>query len=251
MHGMLLSALIAAAAPAAQGQDLATVDTELTALGIVQVHGDGSDSAAAWVVFLPTPIRLGSLRTNVLELADPRAAQRYVDRFVEVRGRVTIGREDGAGYHAVLSAARLREVRPPGTVERAVDLSLSQHASVLLSVVPRQVAWQDSAGRATETTPTVLFSVVNHSLTPLEFSFPSDEVVCVSVRPADGGAGGEVTWRVRSLRNLVVLRMGAVFRQIVAVPDSTAATPGRYVVRAALCGADEFHAEAELRVVAP
>jgi hypothetical protein len=247
----LLAALVAAASPAARGQALATVDTEMTALGIVQLHGDAADSAAAWVVFLPTPVRLGSLRTNVLELEDPRAAQRYVDRFVEVRGRVTIGRDGGAAYHAVVSGARLREVRPPGTVERAVDLSLSQHATVLLSLVPRQVTWHDSAGKATATTPTVLFSVVNHSLTPLEFSFPSDEVVCISVRPAEGGAGREMTWRVRSLQDLVVLRMGAVFRQIVAVPDSAAATPGRYTVRAALCGADEFHAETELRVVAP
>jgi hypothetical protein len=45
--------------------------------------------------------------------------------------------------------------------------------------------------------------------------------------------------------------MGAIFRQIVALPDSTAAWPGRYTVRASLCGADEFHAEAQLDIAGP
>jgi hypothetical protein len=248
--GVALWTLIAATP--GEGQSLATLDTTLSVRGIVQVRTDWRDTATAWIVFLPTPIMLGGLRSNAIELAGgERAAYRFLDRFVEARGRVTIGRDDAGRAHAVMVDERVREVRPEGTVERAVDLSVSQHASVILSVVPRRVTWHDSAGAATGATPTVLFSIVNHSQTPLQFSFPTNEIVCVSVQPETGGSGGEVTWRVLSAQNLIVLRMGAIFRQIIAVPDSVAAWPARYVVRAALCGADEFNAQAELEVSAP
>jgi hypothetical protein len=143
-HGALLAALVAAASPAARGQALATVDTEMTALGIVQLHGDAADSAAAWVVFLPTPVRLGSLRTNVLELEDPRAAQRYVDRFVEVRGRITIGRDGGAAYHAVVSGARRTTPWSPGRGCERSDLqarSSARWTSACRSTQPSSCRW--------------------------------------------------------------------------------------------------------------
>jgi hypothetical protein len=252
LSGGLLAALVVTAAVRAPGQDAATLDTVLTVRGIVQPRTDERDSAGIWIVFLPTSIRVGPLRTNAVELAGGRRdGERYADRFVEARGRVTIGRDDRGVLRAVMGAARLREVRPEGTVERAVDLSMSQHASVFLSVVPRRVIWRDSAGAATGTTPTVLFSIVNHSQTPLQFSFPTNEVLCVSVQPEYGGRGKETSWRVLGAQTLIVLRMGTIFRQIVALPDSTAAWPGRYTVRASLCGADEFHAEGELEVATP
>lgn len=252
LSGALLATLVAAAARPASGQDAATLDTMLAVRGIVQLRTDQADSAGVWIVFLPTPIQLGPLRTNAVELGGGRReAERYADRFVEARGRVTIGRDDRNLLHAVMGASRLREVRPDGTVERAVDLSMSQHASVLVSVVPRRVVWRDSAGAATGTTPTVLFSIVNHSQTPLQFSFPTNEVVCVSVKPEYGGRGKETAWRVLGAQTLIVLRMGTIFRQIIALPDSTAAWPGRYTIRASLCGSDEFHAEGELEVAVP
>jgi hypothetical protein len=252
LSGGLLAALVVTAAVRAPGQDAATLDTVLTVRGIVQPRTDERYSAGVWIVFLPTSIRVGPLRTNAVELAGGRRdGERYADRFVEARGRVTIGRDDRGVLRAVMGAARLREVRPEGTVERAVDLSMSQHASVFLSVVPRRVIWRDSAGAATGTTPTVLFSIVNHSQTPLQFSFPTNEVLCVSVQPEYGGRGKETSWRVLGAQTLIVLRMGTIFRQIIALPDSAAAWPGRYTVRASLCGADEFHAEGELEVATP
>lgn len=250
--GILVAALMTAASVPATGQDAATLDTVLMVRGIVQLRTDGPDSADVWIVFLPTPIQVGPLRTNAVQLAGGRRdGERYSDRFVEAEGRVTIGRDDRGVLRAVMGAARLREMRPEGTVERTVDLSMSQHASVFVSVIPRRVIWRDSTGAATGTTPTVLFSIVNHSQTPLQFSFPTNEVVCVSVKPEYGGRGKETGWRVLGAQTLIVLRMGAIFRQIVALPDSTAAWPGRYTVRASLCGADEFHAEGELEVATP
>lgn len=252
LSGILVAALVTAASVPAIGQDAATLDTVLSVRGIVQLRTDRPDSASVWIVFLPSPMQVGPLRTNAIELAGGRRdGERYLDRFVEARGRVTLGRDDRGVLRAVMAAPRLREVRPEGTVERAVDLSMSQHASVVLSVVPRRVVWRDTAGAATGTTPTVLFSIVNHSQTPLQFSFPTNEVVCVSVKPAYGGSGKETAWRVLGAQTLIVLRMGTIFRQIVALPDSTAAWPGRYSIRAALCGADEFHAEGELEVATP
>ena len=70
----------------------------------------------------------------------------------------------------------------------------------------------------------------------------------MSVKPEYGGRGKETGWRVLGAQTLIVLRMGTIFRQIVALPESTAAWPGRYTVRASLCGADEVHAESELEV---
>lgn len=251
LSGGLLAVLVAAAGPAT-GQDAATVDTVLTVRGIVQLRTDRNDTVPVWIVFLPTPINVGPLRTNALELADgKRDGDRYVDRFVEAQGRVTIGRDDRGAHHAVMAPTRLREVRPEGTVEQAVDLSISQHASVLLSVVPHRVVLRDSAGAATGMTPTVLFSIVNHSQSPLEFSFPTNEVVCVSVRPEFGGQAKETNWRVLGAETRIIVRMGAIFRQIVPLPDSTVAWPGRYTVRAALCGGDEFHAETQFEVAGP
>ena len=250
--GALLAILVAAAAGPAIGQNAATVDTVLDVRGIVQVRTDRGDSVPVWIVFLPTPITVGPLKTNALQLAGgKRDGERYVDRFVEAQGRVTIGRDDRGVDHAVIAATRLREIRPEGTVEQAVDLSISQHASVLLSVVPRRVVLRDSAGAATGVTPTVLFSIVNHSQSPLQFSFPTNEVVCVSVQPEYGGRAKETNWRVLGAETRIVLRMGAIFRQIVPLPDSTVAWPGRYTVRAALCGGDEFHAQTQFEVAGP
>jgi hypothetical protein len=74
-------------------------------------------------------------------------------------------------------------------------------------------------------------------------------VVCVGVQQVDADRGTEIIWKATAKDRQVILRLGAVFRQIVAIPDSVARVPGRYVVRAALCGADQLHAEAQFDVL--
>lgn len=233
-------------------QALAPVDSMMTLRGIVELRTDQSDSTGSWVVFLPAPVTLFDLRTNLVTLeGGERLAGRFVDRYVEVAGQVAVERDRAGRTVAIARQARIHELRPDGMVQEDVDLSLSEHATVQLAVVPRAAVWRDQRGAATGVTPTVLFSIVNHSQTELQFFFPTNEVVCVQVRPVDGSGAREVTWKVSGREQQVTLHMGAVFRQIMPIPNTMAAFPGRYAVRAALCGADALHAEATFDIVAP
>lgn len=224
----------------------------MTVRGIVEFRITGSDSTGSWVVFLPTPVLVKNFKTNTVALAGgERVAARFIDRYVEVQGRVAVERDATGRTVAIANEPRIMEVRPEGQVQEDVDLSLSEHATVELAVVPRAAAWHDSTGAPSGVTPTVLFSIVNHSQTELRFFFPTTEIVCVGVQPADAGRGYEIIWKVTGKDRQVTLRMGAVLRQIVAIPDSLARVPGRYVVRAALCGADRLHAEATFDILPP
>ncbi|HET7250907.1 MAG TPA: hypothetical protein VFI79_13740 [Gemmatimonadales bacterium] len=241
-----------ALAPGAAAQSSAPNDSTVTVRGIVELRTDQTDSAGAWVVFLPVPVVVQDLRTNTIALAGgERLASRFADRYVEVRARVAVERDASGRTLAIANDERIREVRPPGLVQQDVELSLSERATVELAVVPQAAVWVDRAGVPSGVTPTVLFSVVNHSQTELRFFFPTNEVVCVLVRPADGGSAHEVTWKVSARYQLVTLRMGAVFRQMLPIPRTIAAYTGRYLVRAALCGADQLHAEAPFDILAP
>lgn len=245
----LLPFVVARVAPA---QVLAPVDSMMTLRGIVEQRSDQSDSAGTWVVFLPAPVRVKNLRTNVIAVADgERRAGRFVDRYVELQGRVAVEGDAAGRTVAIAYEASVREVRPDGLVQEDVDLSMSERATVELAVVPRAVVWADRGGVPSGVTPTVLFSIVNHSQTELRFFFPTNEVVCVQVRPSDTASTHEVTWKVSGRDQLVTLRMGSVFRQVLSIPSTMAAYPGRYSVRAALCGADQFHAEAMFDILAP
>lgn len=222
----------------------------MTVRGIVEFRTDRSDSTGAWVVFLPTPVMVKNLKTNNVTLAGGgRVAARFADRYVEVRGRVAAERDATGRTVAIVNEPRIAEIRPDGLVQEDVELGLSEHVTVELAVVPRAAAWHDSTGAPSGVTPTVLFSIVNHSQTDLRYYFPTTEVVCVGVQSVDADRGTEIIWKVTAKDRQVILRMGAVFRQIVAIPDSVARVPGRYVVRAALCGADRLHAEATLDIL--
>lgn len=234
----------------ATAQRLVAVDSIMSVRGIVEFRTDKSDSTGAWVVFLPTPVMVKNLKTNNVRLAgSERVAARFLDRYVEVQGRVAVERDATGRTVAIANEPRITEVRPDGLVQEDVDLSLSEHATVQLAVVPRAAAWRDSTGAPSGVTPTVLFSIVNHSQTELRYFFPTTEVVCVGVQRVDADQGTEIIWKVTGKDQQVILRMGAVFRQIVSIPDSVARVPGRYVVRASLCGADRLHAEATFDVL--
>lgn len=236
----------------ATAQRLVAVDSIMTVRGIVEFRTDQSDSTGTWVVFLPMPVMLRNLKTNTVTVAGgERVAARFVDRYVEVQGRVAVERDAAGRTVAIANEPRITEVRPDGLVQEDVDLTMSEHATVALAVVPRAAAWHDSTGAPSGVTPTVLFSIVNHSQTELRFFFPTTEIVCVGVQPVDADRGYEIIWKVSGKDQQVVLRMGAVFRQIVAIPASLAPVPGRYVVRAALCGADRLRAEATFDILAP
>lgn len=233
-------------------QVLAPVDSMMTVRGIVELRSDQSDSTGTWVVFLPAPVTVKNLKTNNIRLAEgERLAGRFVDRYVEIGARVAVERDATGRTLAIASEASIREVHPEGMVVRDVELSFSQYATVELAVIPRAAVWTDRAGTPSGVTPTVLFSIVNHSPTELRFFFPTNEVVCVQVRPTDAAGAHEITWNVAGREQSVTLQMGAVFRQIMPIPNTMADYPGRYVVRAALCGADQYHAEATFDILAP
>ncbi len=238
--------------PAAAAQALVSVDSMMTVRGIVEFRTDRTDSAGTWVVFLPTPVMVKNLKTNNVLLAggEPLAG-RFVDRYVEVEGRVAVEQDAAGRTVAIANEARIREAYPDGMVAQDIDLSLSEHATVELAVLPRAAVWREKDGTPSGVTPTVLFSIVNHSQTELRFFFPTNEMVCVQVHPIDAGGAHETTWKVSGREQQVTLRMGAVFRQILPIPGTMAASPGRYSVRAALCGADQLHAETTFDILAP
>jgi hypothetical protein len=134
----------------ATAQRLVPVDSIMTVRGIVEFRTDKSDSTGTWVVFLPQPVMVRGLKTNNVTLAGgERVAARFIDRYVEVQGRVAVERDASGHTVAIADEPRITEVRPDGLVQEDAELSLSEHATVEVAPTssmprPRSTSFTDA-----------------------------------------------------------------------------------------------------------
>lgn len=234
-------ALVAALATRSTTQG--TPDTAVTVFGFVERADSGG-----WRLLLPQPLTVAGRRTNVVSVrGDAAPWTRLQDRFVRAAGRVT-------PYPGgpVLAVADVRETEPDGTGRTDVHLSFNQSAVVKLSAVPNPIVWRLADGQPSGVQPLLMYSILNHGQTPIEFMFQTNDVLCVEVR----GQSSAEPWRT-SLpaptlnQERIVIRLGGVYRHVVAIPPEAAPAPGRYTARVTMCGVPEYAAETTFEVRAP
>lgn len=224
-------------------------DTVVTVRGFCQ-RVEGGQAEAGWKLVLVYPLRIGTFRVRALRIVgDPEQWTRYQDRFVEATGLVTVPPGAAAPVPATIALARIKEVTPAGAVRRTISPSFSQRATVTLAVIPNRFAWRDETGQPSGVAPSVLYTVGSHGDAPLDFEFSTNEVLCVSVQSVwQSDRHWEQAWQETSVVRHLTIKMGNVVRYIVPLPEDAARDPGRYVVRASLCGVADYESEAEFDV---
>jgi hypothetical protein len=221
-------------------------DTVVTVYGFLQ-----SGDSGRWSLLLPQPVLAAGRRIGMLAAPDAARWPRMDGRFVEAVGRVTLApTPEGAG----IAIQQLRELEPPGTQRTTVQLSFSQSAVVTLAAIPNRFAWRGGDGQPTGVQPLLMYTVYNHGQTELDFTLPTNDVVCVRVRREGQGDGGgwHTSLPARTAnRERIVIRLGGLFRHFFAIPPDAAPVPGRYVAHVTLCGVPDYQVETPFEVVNP
>lgn len=237
----LLAALLAAAAAPSPGQ--AGADTIITAEGFVERTDSGG-----WEIMLPQPLTLAGRRVSLLTArGNVGPYPRLQDRYVKAVGRVRLAPDEAA-----FDVTHVQEVEPEGTGRSEIHPSFNQTAIITLSAIPNRFAWRLPDGQSSGVQPMLMYTVLNHGQSELDFLFRTNDVLCVEVRPT--GAGGP--WQISipaPTRNQerIVIRLGGVYRQFIPLPADAMPTPGRYTARVTLCGIADYTAETQLVVNSP
>ena len=236
----LLLALLAGAAPSS-GQ--AGADTIITAEGFVERTDSGG-----WEIMLPQPLTLAGRRVSLLTArGNIGPYPRLQDRYVKAVGRVRLARDEAA-----FDVTHVEEVEPAGTGRSEIHPSFNQTAIITLSAIPNRFAWRLPDGQSSAVQPMLMYTVLNHGQSELDFMFRTNDVLCVEVQPTGPGA----PWRISipaPTRNQerIVIRLGGVYRQFIPLPADAMPTPGRYTARVTLCGIADYTAETHLVVDSP
>lgn len=227
-------------------QQPAQSDTAAVVQGLIaQLPGSN-----VWLLALPVPFRFRDRVIAELELAgDARRWTGFASHYVEARGTVSAEPVAGHQLRGRLRVTAVREVDPAGTVRRMVSNSWTHRVAATLWVLPQTFAWVDERGHPTGVGPTIVYTLNNHGESDVALQFGSRDFACFAVEPK---AGGAPPWTfVRRLeqpneRPSVILPK--FVREVTRLPRDAAPTPGRYVVRASLCGFKEYELETEIQV---
>jgi len=236
LSARLALALLVCVAVRSAGQ--ARPDTVVTLYGLLE-----TGEASGWVLLLPDPVVVGQYRANQLSARGDDARWRRLEHhFVRAVGRVQLPQ-------ALIAIERLQEVEPPGISRAEVHLSFNQTAVVTLAAIPNRFAWRLRDGKDSGVQPLLVYTILNHGLSELDFMLPTNEVLCARVRRA----GDEAGWRTSlpaPIRNQerIVIRLGGVYRQFVPIPPEAAPRPGRYIAHATLCGVADYGVETQFEV---
>lgn len=239
--GWLFFWLSATGATPSPGQ--AAVDTSITAEGFVERSESG-----LWEIMLPQPLTLGGRLVSLLTArgnVGPYA--RLQDRYVKAVGRVWL-----APHEAAFEVAHVEEVQPAGTGRSEIHPSFNQSAIITLSAIPNRFAWRLPDGQSSGVQPLLMYGILNHGQSELDFLFRTNDVVCVEVRPQDGGEPWQIALPAPTRnQERIVIRLGGVYRQFIPLPADAAPKAGRYTARVTLCGIADYAAETQLVVEAP
>lgn len=223
-------------------------DTSVALRGLLATATDSGAGTTAWVLALPTPVRFqGRVIPAVVLTGNARSWTRFDRFYVEVRGALAV-LETG---RPTLRVANVREVLPEGLVRNEVSTSFSQRTVASVFVLPRSFRWRDPAGQPTGVGPVVVFSLNNHGQAMLSLDFNSQDYVCFTLR---GEGQQEWVWK-DAIRfgseplEFYKLKLPTFVREMMPLTEAAAPSPGRYRVRAGLCGYPEYQVETDFEVL--
>ncbi|PYO75857.1 MAG: hypothetical protein E6K55_09120 [Gemmatimonadetes bacterium] len=236
-----LLGLLAAGAGRAPAQ--ASSDTTVTAEGFVERTDSGG-----WEIMLPQPLTVAGRQVNLLTARGKVGPySRLQDRYVRAVGRVRL-----APGEAAFEVTHVQEVEPEGTGRSEIHPSFDQTAIITLSAIPDRFVWRLPDGRWSGVQPLLVYTVLNHGQSELDFMFRTNDILCVQVRPQDGGTPWQISIPAPTRnQERIVIELGGVYRQFVPLPPDAAPRPGRYTARVTLCGIADYTAETQLVVGTP
>lgn len=220
---------------------LVAQDTAVVVQGVLlQVP---ASAGGEWLVALPTPFRFHDRNITELPVArDNKRWEKFQNRYVEAHGRL---QSTGA-----LRVDEMREVEPEGTVRKTTRTSFSHRIVLVLWVLPQHFRWRDAAGRPTGVTPSIIYTMNNHGESALTLRFATNDFVCFSVEPVDGGTPAwHFATHLQEKNEARTVTMSPFVREVTPIPLDAAALPGRYRVRAGLCGFTDYQLETEIEVL--
>jgi len=232
-------ALLACVAGRSAGQ--ASAGTTVTVHGFFE-RGD----SGGWLLVLPDPVVVGGFRANALKArGDDAPWHRLEHSFVRAQGRVALP-------EPLIVIERMEEVEPPNIGRAEVHLSFSQTAVVTLAAIPNRFAWRLQDGQRSGVQPLLVYTILNHGQTELDFMLPTNDLLCARVRHA-----AEREWWSTSVpgrthnHERIVIRFGGLYRQFVPIPPEAAPRPGRYIAHVTLCGIADYGVETQFDVGTP
>ncbi|MGH7606398.1 MAG: hypothetical protein ACREME_03580 [Gemmatimonadales bacterium] len=219
-------------------------DTSVTVQGVL----GQAPAGGAWVLALSEPLRYRDRLIRELALAgDTTRWARYAGgEYVEARGTMAAA---GSGPRGSLRVTAVREVEPDGAVSKWVTGSFSHRAVVTLWVVPRRFAWVDSLGQPTGVGPAIVYTFTDHGDSEMKLEFRSNEFVCGEVESRGFSGLWRFTRRLEQPNEPLTVSLPKFLREVVPLPREATPRPGRYVVRASLCGFGSYELETEIEVL--
>jgi len=224
-------------------------DSAVTLRGLLAAITDsaaGGSGATHWVLALPQPQLLQGHRVGRLPISGVTRSWSRLDRFyVEARGTLST---DADGL-PVLNVTGMKEVQPDGLARGEVSTSFSQRVALSLFVLPRTFRWRDAAGEPSGVGPVVVFSLNNHGQALLTLEFTSKDYACFQVQKQNASLVWEYARQVNQPTDQMKVTLPQFVREMLALPENAAPSPGKYRVRAGLCGYREYQLEAEFEVL--
>ena len=207
-----------------------------------------ADENSQWVLALPQPMVFGGRRVGRIALrGDANRWSRYDRFYVEVRG--TLVAEQDTLQLPYLNLTAVKEVQPEGIARGEVSTSFSQRVAMTLYVLPRSFHWRNNDGSTTGVGPVVVYTLNNHGQSRLTLGFDSKDYVCFQVQKQYGSQVWEFARQFAQPNSQQEVTLPPFVREMVELPENAASTPGKYRVRAGLCGYREYQLEAEIDVL--
>jgi hypothetical protein len=215
----------------------------------VALHGflEPGDSGG-WQLMLPEPVTMTGRLVNLLAAhGDNGHWSRLANRFVNA-----VGRLEPAARDPGMNVERLQEIDPDGMTRTTVHLSFNQTAVVTLAAIPNRFSWKRPDGQASGVQPLLMYTILNHGQSELDFMLPTNDALCAHVH----GMNDDEGWRSSlpaptRTRERIVIRLGSLYRQFVPIPMDAAPRPGRYTARVTLCGVADYAVETQFDVRTP
>ena len=207
-----------------------------------------ADENSQWVLALPQPMSFQGRRVGRIALrGDANRWSRYDRFYVEARG--TLVAEQDTLQLPYLNLTAVKEVQPEGIARGEVSTSFSQRVAMTLYVLPRSFRWRNNDGSVTGVGPVVVYTLNNHGQSRLTLGFDSRDYVCFQVQKQYGSQVWEFARQFAQPNSQQEVTLPPFVREMVELPENAASTPGKYRVRAGLCGYREYQLEAEIDVL--
>src|SRR3989442_456915 len=117
--------------------------------------------------------------------------------------------------------------------------------------VPHRIVWQHAEGLSLGVTPVLFYGIANRQAGAIVMQLPTDEMLCVSVKPDKGPVQWSDTTRMGDVRGggrRFVIPHRSAYPEAVPLPPTAPPHPGRYVARAGICRIGDYDVSANFEV---